>query len=83
MIISLDYENISFFWWVYWLWIIFFLEFVFLFGKYNLVDMVMFLVFKIGIVVNILKMLGDVIIDYYWSERVLKVFYFGISVKFL
>lgn len=56
---------------------------MFLFGKYNLVDMVMFLVFKIGIVVKILEMLGDVIIDYYWSERVLKVFNFGISVKFL
>lgn len=56
---------------------------MFLFGKYSLVDMVTFSVPKTGIVVNILKMPGDVITDHHWSERVLKVFYFGTSVKSL
>ena len=51
--------------------------------QYNLVDMVTFSVPKTGIVVNILKMPGDVITDHHWSERVLKVFNFGTSVKSL
>ena len=58
-------------------------ESVFLFGKYSLVDMVTFSVPKTGIVVNILKMPGDVITDHHWSERILKVFNFGTSVKSL
>ena len=53
---------------------------MFLFGKYNLVDMVTFSVSKTGIVVKILEMPGD---DHHWSERVLKVFNFGTSVKSL
>lgn len=61
----------------------FFSESVFLFGKYNLVDMVTFSVSKTGIVVKILEMPGDVITDHHWSERVLKVFNFGTSVKSL
>ena len=56
---------------------------MFLFGKYNLVDMVTFSVSKTGIVVKILEMPGDVVTDHHWSERALKVFNFGTSVKSL